>query len=167
MQHLKMVAFGLFLDPTKVKIKEPSSVCFMLLQAPKVRLRANLFVSSSTEGLLRRFIRDESGVHFDKPSLDYDQKDFVSIPVKTGSLVVIHGDLIHQRLLLRNLPMFIYAYKYLFFKYPHSVCIALLIPSFVWSSFENRSPESRHAYSLHVVDTDGCKWAQDNWLVLQ
>lgn len=49
------------------------------------------------DGLVRRFVRDETGVHFDKPSPAYDQKDFVPIEVKAGSLVVIHGDLIHQR----------------------------------------------------------------------
>lgn len=49
------------------------------------------------DGLVRRFIRGEEGVTFDRPSPDYDQKDFVPIEVKAGSLVVIHGDLIHQR----------------------------------------------------------------------
>ncbi|KAL1553660.1 phytanoyl-CoA dioxygenase [Salvia divinorum] len=82
---------------------------------------------SHKAGLVRRFIRDETGVHFDKPSPLYDQKDFVPIEVKAGALVVIHGDLIHQ-------------------------------------SFENKSSASRHAYSLHVVDTDGCKWVDDNWI---
>lgn len=85
---------------------------------------------SHKNGLVRRFIRNEDGVHFDKPSPSYDQKDFVPVEVKAGSLVVIHGDLIHQ-------------------------------------SFENQSPQSRHAYSLHVVDTDGCKWAEDNWIRLK
>ncbi|KMS95918.1 hypothetical protein BVRB_003760 [Beta vulgaris subsp. vulgaris] len=82
---------------------------------------------SHKNGLVRRFIRDDEGVHFDRPSPTYDQNDFVPIEVKAGSLVVIHGDLIHQ-------------------------------------SFENQSPNSRHAYSWHVVDTDGCKWAGDNWI---
>ncbi|VVA39167.1 PREDICTED: phytanoyl-CoA dioxygenase [Prunus dulcis] len=82
---------------------------------------------SQKNGLVRRFIRGEWGVTFDRPSPVYDQKDFVPIEVKAGSLVVIHGDLIHQ-------------------------------------SFENQSSKSRHAYSLHVVDTDGCKWARDNWI---
>ncbi|KAJ4974609.1 hypothetical protein NE237_007783 [Protea cynaroides] len=82
---------------------------------------------SHKNGLVRRFIRDEEGVHFDHPSPAYDHKDFVSLEVKAGSLVVIHGDLIHQ-------------------------------------SFENQSPKSRHALSLHVVDTEGCKWAPDNWI---
>ncbi|XP_057415127.1 phytanoyl-CoA dioxygenase [Lotus japonicus] len=82
---------------------------------------------SHKNGLVRRFLRDENGVKFDRPSPSYDQKDFVPIEVKSGSLVVIHGDLIHQ-------------------------------------SFENLSPKSRHAYSLHVVDTDGCKWAPENWI---
>ncbi|XP_028070687.1 phytanoyl-CoA dioxygenase isoform X1 [Camellia sinensis] len=82
---------------------------------------------SHKNGLVRRFIRDEDGVHFDQPSPSYDEKDFVSIEVKAGSLVVIHGDLIHQ-------------------------------------SFENQSSNSRHAYSLHVIDTVGCKWAPENWI---
>lgn len=51
----------------------------------------------SVDGLVRRFLRDENGVKFDRPSPSYDQKDFVPIEVKSGSLVVIHGDLIHQR----------------------------------------------------------------------
>ncbi|KAA3465970.1 phytanoyl-CoA dioxygenase [Gossypium australe] len=80
-----------------------------------------------TDGLVRRFIRGDDGVYFDRPSPSYDQKGFVPIEVKAGSLVVIHGDLIHQ-------------------------------------SFENQSSNSRHAYSLHAVDTDGCKWAEDNWI---
>ncbi|XP_044488051.1 phytanoyl-CoA dioxygenase [Mangifera indica] len=82
---------------------------------------------SHKNGLVRRFLRGEEGVYFDRPSPSYDQKDFVPVEVKAGSLVVIHGDLIHQ-------------------------------------SFENQSSKSRHAYSLHVVDTDGCKWAQENWI---
>ncbi|PHT93930.1 hypothetical protein T459_01812 [Capsicum annuum] len=78
--------------------------------------------------LLRRFLRDENGVHFDMPSPCYNQKDFIPLEVKAGSLVVIHGDLFHQ-------------------------------------SFENQSSKSRHAYSLHVVDTNGCKWAEDNSII--
>eukprot|EP01018_Ginkgo_biloba_P028615 Gb_18165 [translate_table: standard] len=77
-------------------------------------------------GLVRRFIRDDNGVHFDKPSPPYNYGDFIPLEVKSGSLVVIHGDLVHQ-------------------------------------SFENQSSKSRHAYSIHVVDTDGCTWAEDNW----
>ncbi|KAI9168789.1 hypothetical protein LWI28_001971 [Acer negundo] len=82
---------------------------------------------SQKNGLVRRFLRGENGVYFDRPSPTYDQKDFVPIEVKAGSLVVVHGDLIHQ-------------------------------------SFENQSSKSRHAYSLHVVDTVGCKWAPENWI---
>lgn len=63
-------------------------------------IRSNLFFFYSLdalEGLVRRFLRDEDGVKFDRPSPSYDQKDFVPIEVKAGSLVVIHGDLIHER----------------------------------------------------------------------
>ncbi|KAG6601643.1 Phytanoyl-CoA dioxygenase, partial [Cucurbita argyrosperma subsp. sororia] len=82
---------------------------------------------SHKNGLVRRFLRGDNGVYFDQPSPAYEHKDFVPIEVRAGSLVVIHGDLIHQ-------------------------------------SFENHSPKSRHAYSLHVVDTEGCVWAPDNWI---
>ncbi|XP_058108114.1 phytanoyl-CoA dioxygenase [Magnolia sinica] len=82
---------------------------------------------SHKNGLVRRFIRDEDGVHFDRPSPSFDHKDFVPIEVKAGSLVVLHGDLIHQ-------------------------------------SFENQSSKSRHAFSLHAVETDGCVWALENWM---
>ncbi|KAG6534111.1 hypothetical protein ZIOFF_007995 [Zingiber officinale] len=82
---------------------------------------------SHKNGLKRRFIRDENGVHFDEPSPSYDQKDFVPLEVKEGALVVIHGDLIHQ-------------------------------------SFENKSSKSRHALSLHVVETQEREWAKDNWI---
>ncbi|XP_010916511.1 phytanoyl-CoA dioxygenase isoform X2 [Elaeis guineensis] len=82
---------------------------------------------SHKNGLVRRFIRDENGVHFDRPFPSFDRKEFVPIEVKSGTLVVIHGDLIHQ-------------------------------------SFENKSPRSRHALSLHVVDTDEFIWAKDNWI---
>ncbi|XP_074587392.1 phytanoyl-CoA dioxygenase isoform X2 [Curcuma longa] len=82
---------------------------------------------SHKNGLKRRFIRDENGVHFDEPSPSYDQKDFVPLEVKEGALVVIHGDLIHQ-------------------------------------SFENKSSKSRHALSLHVVETQEHEWSKDNWI---
>ncbi|KAL5663265.1 hypothetical protein ACJX0J_023373, partial [Zea mays] len=80
---------------------------------------------SHKKGLVRRMIRDENGTHFDCPSPAYDQKEFVPLEVKSGALVVIHGDLIHQ-------------------------------------SFENLSPASRYAFSLHVIDTEGCEWSKDN-----
>uniref|UniRef100_A0A0D9VY10 Fe2OG dioxygenase domain-containing protein n=1 Tax=Leersia perrieri TaxID=77586 RepID=A0A0D9VY10_9ORYZ len=74
---------------------------------------------SHKNGIIRRMIRDENGTHFDNPLPTFDQKDFVPLEVKSGDLVVIHGDLVHQ-------------------------------------SFENLSPVSRHALSLHVIDTEEC-----------
>lgn len=117
------------------------------------------------DGLVRRFIRDDNGVHFDKPSPSYDQKDFVPVEVKAGSLVLIHGDLIHQRSIFIH-PIYliirINITFYLFLLFNHKFDIDLL-----GRSFENQSSKSRHAYSLHVVDTHGCKWAADNWLVYE
>lgn len=59
-----------------------------------------LFSALVIDGLVRRFIRDENGVHFDRPLPSFDQKEFLPIETKAGSLVVIHGDLIHQRLVI-------------------------------------------------------------------
>ncbi|CAG7862067.1 unnamed protein product [Brassica rapa] len=92
----------------------------------KFHVAKHSFHSFASDGLVRRFVRGENGVTYDQPSPSYEQKDFVTIEMKPGSIIAIHGDLIHQ-------------------------------------SFENLSPKSRHAYSLHVVESDGCKWAQDNW----
>ncbi|MQL96010.1 hypothetical protein Taro_028680 [Colocasia esculenta] len=86
-----------------------------------------LRVTYLSDGLVRRFIRDDNGVHFDHPSPSYIRHDFVPIEVKAGSLVVIHGDLVHQ-------------------------------------SFQNMSSKSRHAFSLHAVETDRCTWTSDNWI---
>lgn len=97
-----MAAFGPFLDPTKVVLHLNYFIfLFSIKKLPKSHTFCSLFVFF-TEGLVRRFIRDENGVHFDKPSPSYDQKDFVPVEVKSGSLVVIHGDLIHQRLVIEK-----------------------------------------------------------------
>ncbi|XP_039787565.1 phytanoyl-CoA dioxygenase 2-like [Panicum virgatum] len=82
---------------------------------------------SHINGLVRRMIRDENGTHFDCLSASYDHKEFVPLEVKSGTLVMLHGDIIHK-------------------------------------SFANLSPTSRHALILHLVDTEGCKWSEENWL---
>ncbi|MCO5604000.1 hypothetical protein L7F22_058157 [Adiantum nelumboides] len=43
-------------------------------------------------------------------------------------------------------------------------CLVLLHGSLVHQSFENTSPKSRHAYSIHAFDSDGSSWASENWL---
>ena len=65
-----------------------------------LKISTNFLANIWPDGLLRRFIRDDEGVHFDRSFPLYDPKDFVPIEVKSGSLVVIHGDLIHQRLVI-------------------------------------------------------------------
>lgn len=40
------------------------------------------------------------------------------------------------------------------------VCFDGLLPHY---SAPNRSPHSRHAYTLHAIDA-GCRWSGDNWL---
>lgn len=91
-----MVVFGQFLDLTRVGLFVSISRdlhSFVLLSLT-VFLFFCCFVS---DGLVRRFIRGKNGVTFDRPSPSYDQKDFISIEMKAGSLIAIHGDLIHQR----------------------------------------------------------------------
>ncbi|EMS68652.1 hypothetical protein TRIUR3_30268 [Triticum urartu] len=49
--------------------------------------------------------------------------------------------------------------------YDQKEFVPLEMKSAFFHSFENLSPVSRHALSLHVVDMEGCKWSKDNWLV--
>lgn len=42
--------------------------------------------------------------------------------------------------------------------------LVLLHSNFVHYSNANRSPDSRHAYSIHVVESDGVDYPADNWL---
>jgi phytanoyl-CoA hydroxylase len=41
--------------------------------------------------------------------------------------------------------------------------LVLLDGNLVHQSFENTSPKSRQAYSVHVVETKDCIWAEQNW----
>lgn len=75
----------------------------------------------SVDGLVRRFFRDEDGVKFDRPSPSYDQKDFVPIEVKAGSLVVIHGNLIHQRFVKKILSRLCISFHEIEGKFPLKV----------------------------------------------
>lgn len=111
-----------------------------------------------SDGLVRKFIRNEDGVTFDRPSPAYERKDFVPIEVKAGSLVLIHGDLIHQRLAGMFFQLPDYKMSSIIGKLKFLSCFPCAD-----SSFENTSSKSRHAYSIHVVDTDGCRWAEWNW----
>ncbi|KAK6747465.1 hypothetical protein RB195_000580 [Necator americanus] len=57
----------------------------------------------------------------------YDQTKFVNVPIKKGSLIIIHGLVVHK-------------------------------------SAPNLSQNSRHAYTLHVMEGRNTKWSEDNWL---
>ncbi|XP_006651733.1 phytanoyl-CoA dioxygenase 1 [Oryza brachyantha] len=116
-------------DNTFLYTEPPSCTGLWLALEDATKVNGCLWAipGSHKNGLKRRMIRDEHDTHFDHPSPNYDPKEFVPLEVKSGDLVVIHGDLIHQ-------------------------------------SFENLSPVSRHALSLHVIDTEGCEWSKQNWL---
>ena len=51
----------------------------------------------SIEGLKRRFIKDTNGSRYTAESPVYDYSQFVPLEVKAGSLVLLHGNLVHQR----------------------------------------------------------------------
>jgi phytanoyl-CoA hydroxylase len=53
-------------------------------------------------GLARRFLKDGSGVRFDNEPGTYDKNAFVPVEVKAGSLVLLHGNLVHQRCTSRS-----------------------------------------------------------------
>lgn len=96
-----MAVFGLFQGLIKVSLPSLLIYLFIILQSCNIVFAYQnskiKIIFISLDGLVRRFVRDENGVHFDNPSPLYDQKEFVPIEVKAGTLVVIHGDLIHQR----------------------------------------------------------------------
>jgi phytanoyl-CoA hydroxylase len=69
----------------------------------------------------------DGGVRFDPPDPPaFPEADFVPLPARQGSLLLLHGSLPHR-------------------------------------SGANRSPRSRHAYTLHLID-GACVYPADNWL---
>ncbi|BBN18549.1 phytanoyl-CoA hydroxylase [Marchantia polymorpha subsp. ruderalis] len=78
--------------------------------------------------LATRFVTNKDGTtKFEGSAPSYDMSKFVPLVMKAGSLVVLHGLLVHQ-------------------------------------SYENTSPKSRHAYSIHVLEGDGTVYPEENWL---
>ncbi|CAL1408502.1 unnamed protein product [Linum trigynum] len=79
---------------------EPKTTCTGLWLALEDATTANgcmwAIPGSHRNGLVRRLIRGEQGLQFDQPSPSYEQSDFVAIEAKAGSLVLIHGDLVHR-----------------------------------------------------------------------
>eukprot|EP00850_Spirogloea_muscicola_P002055 SM000008S22144 [mRNA] locus=s8:71969:74695:+ [translate_table: standard] len=79
------------------------------------------------DGLARRFVKTEQGVTFEGEAPQYDMTKFIPVEVKAGSLMLLHGALVH-------------------------------------TSYENKSPKSRHAYSVHIIESNRCAYAAENWL---
>ena len=51
----------------------------------------------SLGGLARRFLKESTGVRYDNEATEWDISAFVPLEVKAGTLVLLHGDLVHQR----------------------------------------------------------------------
>lgn len=87
---------------------------------------------SHKSGVHRRYIRNPDKeaaelLTYDSPAPIYPLSSFTNVPVTKGSLVIIHGHVVHRSEL-------------------------------------NKSSKSRHAYTFHVVESDGVKYSEDNWL---
>ncbi|KAE8583090.1 hypothetical protein XENTR_v10020423 [Xenopus tropicalis] len=86
---------------------------------------------SHRAGISRRMVRTPPGTYplteFVGEEPKYDEDQFVAAPVPKGSLVLIHGEVVHKSEL-------------------------------------NSSPNSRHAYSFHVMESEESRWSPENWL---
>jgi phytanoyl-CoA hydroxylase len=114
---------------------EPSSVVgfWIALQDATLENGCLKFIPASHKnGVHRRFIRNPDKTSselliYDRPEPIYQTSNFVSSPVKAGTLVLIHSQCVHR-------------------------------------SEANKSSQSRHAYTFHVIETRGAKYAEENWL---
>ncbi|XP_063792571.1 phytanoyl-CoA dioxygenase domain-containing protein 1 isoform X2 [Pseudophryne corroboree] len=86
---------------------------------------------SHRAGISRRMVRTPPGTipctEFIGKEQDYNDDRFVPVPVTKGSLVLIHGEVVHKSEL-------------------------------------NISPNSRHAFSFHVMESENSTWSPENWL---
>ena len=76
----------------------------------------------------------------------YPDDAWVAAPVKSGSLVLIHGQVMsHQKYVLntRILETNVQVYH---------------------KSERNTSAKPRHAYTFHIIETEGSHYASKNWL---
>lgn len=62
-------------------------------------------VGCLTGGLARRFRKNGREQTFDKDAPQYDMSKFVPLEMKAGSLVILHGDLVHQRYVISCFPL--------------------------------------------------------------
>ncbi|XP_068105910.1 phytanoyl-CoA dioxygenase domain-containing protein 1 isoform X2 [Hyperolius riggenbachi] len=86
---------------------------------------------SHKAGISRRMVRTPPGTipctTFIGEEPAYQDDLFLPAPVPKGSLVLIHGEVVHKSEL-------------------------------------NNSPDSRHAYSFHVMESENTTWSPQNWL---
>ncbi|GMT23817.1 hypothetical protein PFISCL1PPCAC_15114, partial [Pristionchus fissidentatus] len=83
--------------------------------------------TSADYSFVRTYKKEGPMVEFRGPKPDYTNLPFVPVPVKKGSLVLIHGLCVHK-------------------------------------SESNTSDKTRHAYTLHILESKGAEWLKENWL---
>lgn len=121
-------------DSTFLYTEPLSCVAFWFAFEEATRDNGCLWVipGSHKHGIKRRFVREGDGVTFKPPKGDdpewADATQFVPVEVPAGTLVLMHGSLVHM-------------------------------------SYENKSDQSRQAYTLHIVEgPPHATYPADNWL---
>ncbi|CAH2035364.1 unnamed protein product, partial [Iphiclides podalirius] len=87
---------------------------------------------SHKSGVHRRLVRNpdtesKQALIYDRPAPHYPQSSFTAVPVRKGTCIILHGNVVHK-------------------------------------SAHNKSENSRHAYTFHVIEKQGNVYSPDNWL---
>ncbi|KAH7428878.1 hypothetical protein KP509_09G021400 [Ceratopteris richardii] len=85
-------------DSTFLYSDPPSLVGFWLALEDATKENGCLWAlpKSHKGGLARRYMNDSTGVHFIGGRPEYNLSEFVPLEVKAGSLILLHGALVHQ-----------------------------------------------------------------------
>ena len=84
-------------DSTYLYTTPPSVVGLWLALEDAIQTNGCLFVlpGSHAKAVSRRFIGKDGAVHYDGPAKDYAMDAFVPVEVRSGALVILHGQVVH------------------------------------------------------------------------
>ena len=74
------------------------------LSGKNIYLYSNMYIYYLPDGLKRKFLKEGDSVRYDRESPEYDMSAFIPVEMKAGSLILLHGDLVHQRCCSGCLP---------------------------------------------------------------
>lgn len=58
---------------------------------------SNMYSYYFPDGLKRKFLREGDSVRYDREVPEYEMSAFIPVEMNAGSLILLHGDLVHQR----------------------------------------------------------------------